>query len=422
MTLVTARTLRPPPDRRQEVSHVEPTSTGTASLPPHHRPDGAHRHARRARRRPRPGDPAGRRRPAARRRTPDRCPRPTGRPSGRASSRPPRRWRGGSPSGRRPRPGSAPRCSRRPPGWRATAGCSRAVEQRIDAGAPAAVATVQAAAAVHGHVHRARRADGRAGHRRPRRPGPDRRRPDRAGRAGRPEPRRPVGAARRRPGAGRHRRAGPGAGDRPGHPAGRHDQPHRDHRPAARAALRRRGRRPRRRARGRDRAARRRAGHRHRGPRPADAEARVRAARVAAEELAGYAGPATTQRRARGAGARQRAGRRRARARRSRAHAEGVGLFRTELSFLGHAQEPTVEEQAAGYAEVLEAFVGRKVVLRTLDAGSDKPLAFATLPDEANPALGVRGLRIARRDPGHARPPARRRRRGRPAGPRRRRG
>jgi phosphotransferase system enzyme I (PtsI) len=40
------------------------------------------------------------------------------------------------------------------------------------------------------------------------------------------------------------------------------------------------------------------------------------------------------------------------------------------------------------------------VVLRTLDAGSDKPLAFATLPDEANPALGVRGLRIARRDPG----------------------
>ena len=39
-------------------------------------------------------------------------------------------------------------------------------------------------------------------------------------------------------------------------------------------------------------------------------------------------------------------------------------------------------------------------MLRTLDAGSDKPLAFATLPDEANPALGVRGLRIARRDPG----------------------
>jgi phosphotransferase system enzyme I (PtsI) len=49
---------------------------------------------------------------------------------------------------------------------------------------------------------------------------------------------------------------------------------------------------------------------------------------------------------------------------------------------------------------VFEAFPGGKVVLRTLDAGSDKPLAFATPPDEANPALGVRGLRIARRDPG----------------------
>jgi phosphotransferase system enzyme I (PtsI) len=44
---------------------------------------------------------------------------------------------------------------------------------------------------------------------------------------------------------------------------------------------------------------------------------------------------------------------------------------------------------------VFEAFAGRKVVLRTLDAGSDKPLAFATAPDEENPALGVRGLRVA---------------------------
>ena len=134
-------------------------------------------------------------------------------------------------------------------------------------------------------------------------------------------------------------------------------------------------------------------------PEPTDAAARVRAAQVAAEELAGYAGPATTRdghavqvlaNVQDGAGARAAA----------QAHAEGVGLFRTELSFLGHAQEPSVEEQAAGYAAVLEAFAGRKVVLRTLDAGSDKPLAFATLPDEANPALGVRGLRIARRDPG----------------------
>ncbi len=80
--------------------------------------------------------------------------------------------------------------------------------------------------------------------------------------------------------------------------------------------------------------------------------------------------------------------------------AEGVGLFRTELCFLGADAEPTVEQQAAIYAEVLAAFAGRKVVVRTLDAGSDKPLAFAGMPDEANPALGVRGLRIALDDPG----------------------
>jgi len=70
------------------------------------------------------------------------------------------------------------------------------------------------------------------------------------------------------------------------------------------------------------------------------------------------------------------------------------------LAFLSRAEEPSVEEQAAGYAEVFEAFPGQRVVVRTLDAGSDKPLAFATMPDEENPALGVRGLRVARRDPG----------------------
>ena len=79
---------------------------------------------------------------------------------------------------------------------------------------------------------------------------------------------------------------------------------------------------------------------------------------------------------------------------------EGVGLFRTELCFLGRSVEPTPEEQAAIYTEVLEAFEGREVVLRTLDAGSDKPLAFATLPGEENPALGVRGLRLSFDDPG----------------------
>jgi phosphoenolpyruvate-protein phosphotransferase (PTS system enzyme I) len=80
--------------------------------------------------------------------------------------------------------------------------------------------------------------------------------------------------------------------------------------------------------------------------------------------------------------------------------AEGVGLFRTELCFLNRDTEPSVDEQADIYAEVLDAFSGHKVVVRTLDAGSDKPLKFAGHPDEANPALGVRGIRIAEGNPG----------------------
>jgi len=80
--------------------------------------------------------------------------------------------------------------------------------------------------------------------------------------------------------------------------------------------------------------------------------------------------------------------------------AEGVGLFRTELCFLNTDSEPTVDEQAQIYGEVLEAFAGHKVVIRTLDAGSDKPLKFAGHPDEANPALGVRGIRVAENNPG----------------------
>ncbi|MGZ8807951.1 MAG: putative PEP-binding protein, partial [Mycobacterium sp.] len=80
--------------------------------------------------------------------------------------------------------------------------------------------------------------------------------------------------------------------------------------------------------------------------------------------------------------------------------AEGVGLFRTELCFLNRETEPSVDEQADIYAEVLEAFAGQKVVIRTLDAGSDKPLKFAEHPYEANPALGVRGIRIAFGNPG----------------------
>lgn len=80
---------------------------------------------------------------------------------------------------------------------------------------------------------------------------------------------------------------------------------------------------------------------------------------------------------------------------------EGVGLFRTELCFLNTPEEPTVAEQAATYAEVLSAFgTERPVVVRTLDAGSDKPIAYATRQGEENPALGVRGLRLSIDNPG----------------------
>ncbi|MBK8460277.1 MAG: phosphoenolpyruvate--protein phosphotransferase [Micropruina sp.] len=73
---------------------------------------------------------------------------------------------------------------------------------------------------------------------------------------------------------------------------------------------------------------------------------------------------------------------------------EGVGLFRSEFLFLDRETAPTVAEQTATYIEVFEAFGDRRVVIRTLDAGADKPLAFADLGHEDNPALGRRGIRL----------------------------
>ncbi|MFO7190760.1 MAG: phosphoenolpyruvate--protein phosphotransferase, partial [Thermocrispum agreste] len=75
--------------------------------------------------------------------------------------------------------------------------------------------------------------------------------------------------------------------------------------------------------------------------------------------------------------------------------AEGVGLFRTEVLFLDRASAPGIDEQREAYRTLLAALPGRDVVIRTLDAGSDKPLAFVQLGDEPNPALGVRGYRTA---------------------------
>lgn len=73
--------------------------------------------------------------------------------------------------------------------------------------------------------------------------------------------------------------------------------------------------------------------------------------------------------------------------------AEGVGLFRTEFLFLSSDEAPTVAEQTESYTALLQAFGGKKVVVRALDAGADKPLSFLTNTEEENPALGLRGLR-----------------------------
>ncbi|WP_436760381.1 phosphoenolpyruvate--protein phosphotransferase [Streptosporangium sp. V21-05] len=80
--------------------------------------------------------------------------------------------------------------------------------------------------------------------------------------------------------------------------------------------------------------------------------------------------------------------------------AEGIGLYRTEFLFLDRAEAPSEAEQEAAYLEVLDAFPGGRVIVRTLDAGADKPLAFL-LPGahEPNPALGERGVRLFRTHP-----------------------
>jgi phosphoenolpyruvate-protein phosphotransferase len=76
-----------------------------------------------------------------------------------------------------------------------------------------------------------------------------------------------------------------------------------------------------------------------------------------------------------------------------RAGADGIGLVRTELLFLGRHAPPTVAEQRAAYRAILTAMPDRPVVFRTLDVGGDKPAEWQKGTD-ANPALGVRGLRL----------------------------
>ena len=74
--------------------------------------------------------------------------------------------------------------------------------------------------------------------------------------------------------------------------------------------------------------------------------------------------------------------------------ADGVGLLRTELLFLNRQTAPTESEQRACYQAVIENLKGRNAIIRTLDVGADKSLPYIPLPDEENPALGLRGIRL----------------------------
>ena len=78
----------------------------------------------------------------------------------------------------------------------------------------------------------------------------------------------------------------------------------------------------------------------------------------------------------------------------SETSARGVGLFRTEVLYLSATTMPSVEEQTALYTDVLKAAPAGKIIIRTIDAGSDKPVPFLELAEEENPALGVRGFRL----------------------------
>ena len=77
------------------------------------------------------------------------------------------------------------------------------------------------------------------------------------------------------------------------------------------------------------------------------------------------------------------------------AGAEGCGLLRTEFLFHDRPAAPTEDEQASAYSEVARALGGRPLIVRTLDAGGDKPLSYLALPPEDNPALGLRGVRLS---------------------------
>ncbi|MEO3726944.1 phosphoenolpyruvate--protein phosphotransferase [Pseudomonas syringae] len=79
--------------------------------------------------------------------------------------------------------------------------------------------------------------------------------------------------------------------------------------------------------------------------------------------------------------------------------ADGVGLLRTEFLFVDRHTAPDVEEQRAAYQAVIDAMGDKSVIIRTIDVGGDKQLDYLPLPVEANPVLGLRGIRLAQARP-----------------------
>ncbi len=77
------------------------------------------------------------------------------------------------------------------------------------------------------------------------------------------------------------------------------------------------------------------------------------------------------------------------------AGADGAGLVRTEFLFLDRSAAPGVDEQQDEYAAIAMAMGGRPITVRTLDVGGDKPLSYLPMPQEANPFLGQRGIRLS---------------------------
>ncbi|KVE65415.1 phosphoenolpyruvate--protein phosphotransferase [Burkholderia vietnamiensis] len=75
--------------------------------------------------------------------------------------------------------------------------------------------------------------------------------------------------------------------------------------------------------------------------------------------------------------------------------ADSIGLLRTELMFIHRQTAPSVVEHRQSYQSIVDALQGRTAIIRTLDVGADKEVDYLTLPPEPNPALGLRGIRLA---------------------------